>query len=199
MAQKLTRREFVQSGTTAGIAVAATRSVFGQAPAVRAGVVKPVVVSSSNGNRYKNGGPVAGVQKAFEAITKGTDVLDAVISGVNLCELDPTDTSVGYGGLPNADGVVQLDSSCMHGPTKRAGAVACIEGVRTPSLVAQAVLRTPIITSWLEKTRRHLLAAWGSRSKTISIPKRPARGGWSGSAESTPSTISIRRSAEAPC
>jgi len=140
VAQKLTRREFVQSGTTAGIAVAATRSVFGQAPAVRAGVVKPVVVSSSNGNRYKNGGPVAGVQKAFEAITKGTDVLDAVISGVNLCELDPTDTSVGYGGLPNADGVVQLDSSCMHGPTKRAGAVACIEGVRTPSLVAQAVL-----------------------------------------------------------
>ena len=55
-------------------------------------------------------------------ITDGKDVLDALIAGVNLCELDPEDTSVGYGGLPNADGVVQLDASCMHGPKKRAGA-----------------------------------------------------------------------------
>src|SRR5262245_9872208 len=81
-------------------------------------------------------------------IMKGTDVLDAVIAGVNLCELDPADSSVGYGGLPNADGVVQLDSCCMHGPTKRAGGVACIEGVRTPSLVAKAVL---------EQTDHHLI------------------------------------------
>jgi N4-(beta-N-acetylglucosaminyl)-L-asparaginase len=51
-------------------------------------------------------------------------VLDALIAGVNIVELDPEDTSVGYGGLPNADGVVQLDASCMHGPRKRAGAVA---------------------------------------------------------------------------
>ena len=71
-----------------------------------------------------------------------------MIAGVNLCELDPEDTSVGYGGLPNADGVVQLDSCCMHGPTKRAGGVACIEGVRTPSLVAKAVL---------EHTDHHLI------------------------------------------
>jgi N4-(beta-N-acetylglucosaminyl)-L-asparaginase len=146
--QKYTRRQFVQSTTVAGLAVAATREALAQAPAVRPSAVKPVVVSSSNGNRYTNGGPVTGVQKAFEAITKGTDVLDAVIAGVNLCELDPEDSGVGYGGLPNADGVVQLDSSCMHGPTKRAGAVACIEGVRTPSLVAKAVL---------EHTDHHLI------------------------------------------
>ncbi len=139
MAKKVTRREFVQT-STAGLAVAATRPVFGQAPAVITSSVRPVVVSSSNGNRYKNGGAVVGVQKAFELITKGTDVLEAVIAGVNQCELDPEDTSVGYGGLPNADGVVQLDSCCMHGPTRRAGGVACIEGVRTPSLVAKAVL-----------------------------------------------------------
>src|SRR5262245_30093082 len=81
-------------------------------------------------------------------IMKGTDVLDAVIAGVNLCELDPEDSSVGYGGLPNADGIVQLDSCCMHGPTKRAGGVASIEGVRTPSLVAKAVL---------EQTDHHLI------------------------------------------
>ena len=73
-------------------------------------------------------------------MSEGTDVLDAVIAGVNIVELDPLDTSVGYGGLPNADGVVQLDSSCMHGPKRRAGGVAALEGVRTHSLVAKAVM-----------------------------------------------------------
>jgi N4-(beta-N-acetylglucosaminyl)-L-asparaginase len=81
-------------------------------------------------------------------------VLDAVIAGVNLCELDPEDTSVGYGGLPNADGVVQLDSCCMHGPLKRAGGVAAIEGVRTPSLVARAVCHS---------TDHHLLVGKGAQ------------------------------------
>src|SRR6516165_12577928 len=102
--------------------------------------VKPVVVSAANGNRFKNGGDVTCVEKAFRMITEGADVLDAVIAGVNIVELDPEDTSVGYGGLPNADGVVQLDASVMHGPRKRAGAVAALEGVRTPSLVAKKVM-----------------------------------------------------------
>jgi N4-(beta-N-acetylglucosaminyl)-L-asparaginase len=121
---------------------------------VRSGGVKPVVVASSNGNRYKNGGPVTGVQKAFDMITKGDDVLDSVIAGVNLCELDPEDSSVGYGGLPNAEGIVQLDSCCMHGPLKRAGGVAAIEGIRTPSLVARDVLHT---------TDHHLLVGKGAQ------------------------------------
>ena len=154
MSKKLTRREFVHTSTAAGLAVAASREMFGQAPAVRTGSIRPVVVASANGNRYKNGGPVTGVQKAFEMITKGSDVLDAVIAGVNLCELDPEDTSVGFGGLPNADGIVQLDSCCMHGPTKRAGGVASLEGVRTPSLVAKAVL---------EMTDHHLLVGKGAQ------------------------------------
>jgi N4-(beta-N-acetylglucosaminyl)-L-asparaginase len=72
-------------------------------------------------------------------MTDGTDVLDALIAGVNIVELDPEEYYVGYGGLPNADGVVQLDSCCMHGPKKQAGGVAALEGVRTPSQVARAV------------------------------------------------------------
>src|SRR5581483_10579838 len=83
-----------------------------------------------------------------------SDVLDALIAGVNIVELDPEDTSVGYGGLPNADGVVQLDSCCMHGPKKRAGGVACLEGVRTPSRVAQLVMDT---------TDHHLLVGKGAQ------------------------------------
>jgi N4-(beta-N-acetylglucosaminyl)-L-asparaginase len=112
------------------------------------GSVRPVVVASANGNQYKNGGPRTAVEEAHRRISQGEDVLDAVIAGVNLVELDPLDDSVGYGGLPNADGVVQLDSCCMHGPKRRAGGVACIEGVRTPSLVARAVM---------QQTDHHLL------------------------------------------
>ena len=138
MPRKVNRREFVVTGA-AGIAAAATTRTSAKAPAVIRQSVKPLVVASANGFQYKNGGPKSGVEIAFDMITQGKDVLDAVIAGVNICELDPADTSVGYGGLPNADGVVQLDASCMHGPRKRAGAVACIEGVRTPSLVAQKV------------------------------------------------------------
>jgi N4-(beta-N-acetylglucosaminyl)-L-asparaginase len=140
MTRKLNRREFVVTSTAAGLAAAGRTRTSAQAPATIRSGVKPVVVSSANGNQYKNGGAKTGVEIAFEMITQGKDVLDSVIAGVNLCELDPADTSVGYGGLPNAEGVVQLDASCMHGPRKRAGAVACIEGVRTPSLVAQKVM-----------------------------------------------------------
>src|SRR5712692_10360562 len=73
-------------------------------------------------------------------LTSGGDTLDAVIAGVNLNEEDPEDTSVGYGGLPNEDGIVELDASVMHGPTRRAGSVASIRNVKTPSKVAKLVM-----------------------------------------------------------
>src|SRR5262245_61395938 len=110
----ISRREFVKAGVAAGVAAGAAPA---QSPTVMTPKgVKPVVVASANGNRYKNGGPRTAVAEAFERIVKGDDVLDAVVAGVNIVELDPEDDSVGYGGLPNADGVVQLDSCCMHGP-----------------------------------------------------------------------------------
>jgi len=161
MAKRVNRRDFVLSSAAAVVAAASVKAgdAFAQSPGqaptmmVRK-TVRPVVVSSNNGNIYKNGGDVTVVVKAFALITGGADVLDALIAGVNLCELDPTDTSVGYGGLPNADGVVQLDSSCMHGPKKRAGAVGSLEGVRTPSLVAKAVM---------EMTDHHLIVGKGAQ------------------------------------
>ena len=149
-----TRREFVTS-VSAGVAAAATaRPVFGQAPTVMARrSVKPVVISDLTGYQRKNGGPMNCVEKAFSMITSGSDVLDALIAGVNIPELDPEESGVGYGGTPNADGVVQLDASCMHGPKKRAGCVAAIEGVKTPSLVAKAVA---------DLTDHHLLVGSGA-------------------------------------
>jgi len=157
MRRRFSRRDFVRTGAAAGLAAASAsgRKVFGQAAAVVGSKsAKPVVVSSANGNWFKNGGPVTCVQKAYTQMVQGGDVLDALIEGVNIVELDPEDYSVGYGGVPNAEGVVQLDSSCMHGPTKRAGGVAALEGVRTPSKVAREVMN---------RTDHHLLVGAGAQ------------------------------------
>src|SRR5689334_25409668 len=145
------RRDFLHS---AAIAAATSKTMFAQAPTVRTRGGKPVIVSAANGNRFKNGGAQTAVERAFTLMTGGADVLDALIAGVNIVELDPADNSVGYGGLPNADGVVQLDACCMHGPRKRAGGVAALEGVRTPSRVAQKVM---------DETDHHLIVGKGAQ------------------------------------
>src|ERR1700682_3781767 len=116
----ITRRQVLGS---AALAAAATQAQAGP---------RNIVISSSNGARA--------CAKAMELIKSGADTLDAVIAGVNINELDPEDNSVGYGGLPNEDGVVELDASVMHGPTRRAGSVASIRNIKTPSNVAKLVM-----------------------------------------------------------
>lgn len=155
MGRRVSRREFVKAGAGATVVAAVPAAAVGAAPTV---VVRkatpPVVIASANGHKFKNGGPRTCVEEAFTRIVAGEDVLDALIAGVNIVELDPEESGVGYGGLPNAEGVVQLDSCCMHGPKKRAGGVAALEGVRTPSLVAKAVM---------DHTDHHLLVGAGAQ------------------------------------
>ncbi len=142
MSNRISRRDFIQTGTVvAGLTAASAQSAFGSAPAIQSSGVRPVVIASGNGHRIRNGGSETCVETAFRMMTEGEDVLESLIAGVNLNELDPEDGGVGFGGSPNADGIVQLDSCCMHGPKRRAGGVAGIEGVKTPSLVAQAVMQ----------------------------------------------------------
>jgi N4-(beta-N-acetylglucosaminyl)-L-asparaginase len=134
----ITRRDFLATGAAAAAGltfpsdISASPFVATAAPEALQAAGRPVVIASANGLR--------GVARAYEMIARGADPLDAAIAGVNIQELDPDDQSVGLGGLPNADGVVQLDASCMHGPTRRAGAVASLEDIATPSLVAKAVM-----------------------------------------------------------
>jgi N4-(beta-N-acetylglucosaminyl)-L-asparaginase len=145
----ITRRDFVKSAALVAATPAAARS----AEVLIQRTIRPVVISDYSGFEFTNGGTENAVSRAFRLITEGKDVLDALIAGVNIPENDPLETGIGYGALPNADGVIELDASCMHGPRKRAGAVACIQGVRTPSLVAQAVM---------DNTDHHLLAGDGA-------------------------------------
>jgi len=155
MQPPLDRRAFVKTAAAATAAAALPRDGYGEAPLVHAPrAVRPAVISDLSGIDFTNGGPMTAVEKAFSMIVDGADVLEAVVSGVNIPELDPEETGIGYGGLPNANGVVQLDSCCMHGPRRWAGGVAALEGVRTPSLVAKAVA---------EYTDHHLLAGAGAQ------------------------------------
>jgi N4-(beta-N-acetylglucosaminyl)-L-asparaginase len=128
MSQPVSRRTFLG---TSGLAAATV--ALPSAAILSRGASRPAAVSSSNGLRAVN--------RAMELVLRGADTLDAAVEGVKIQELDPNDNSVGYGGLPNEDGVVQLDASCMHGPTRRAGAVAALEGIKTPSEVARLVLK----------------------------------------------------------
>lgn len=144
-----TRRDFLGAGAAAAVGLAlpklanavptiTVRDRFELSSKIFAG--RPVVIASANGFRTKHADGRPAIQVGYDMLVKGADPLDSAIAAVQLVELDPTDASVGVGGLPNEEGVIQLDASCMHGPTKRAGAVGSLENIATPAAVAKMVM-----------------------------------------------------------
>ncbi|RMH26995.1 MAG: asparaginase [Planctomycetota bacterium] len=134
------RRTFIAAATAAaltGPAIAAAQQPGRErrrAEARRTGAADgPVVIASGNG--------VAAVGRAHDLLTAGADPLDAIVAGVKIVEDDPEDMTVGLGGLPNEEGVVELDSCVMHGPSARAGAVASLRNIKNPAAVAREVAR----------------------------------------------------------
>src|SRR5437016_327725 len=121
----ISRRDLMKNGVALAAAAAA-------GPLAAATSPKNIAISSANG--------MAACKKAIDMLKTGADTLDAVVAGVNIVELDPKDNSVGYGGLPNEEGVVELDASVMHGPSRRCGSVAGIRNIKTPSKVAKLVM-----------------------------------------------------------
>jgi N4-(beta-N-acetylglucosaminyl)-L-asparaginase len=131
MSQSLDRRQFIKITSAAGIAGSVVQPGSGmQASAAKAAV--PCVISSLNG--------MQATAKAMEILKSGGKPLDAVIAGVNIVEDDPNDHSVGYGGLPNEEGEVELDASVMDGLTCRCGAVGGLKNIKNPSKVARMVM-----------------------------------------------------------
>lgn len=153
MTDSLSRRAFL-SGVAAASAAAATPACAiarRKASSASRKVSRPVVISSGNGwrddKKRKNDPRQSAVDVTRSRILDpdyGSGVfnlLEAVVAGVGVVEDDPDDHSVGLGGLPNEEGVVQLDSSLMFGPTHQSGAVAAIENIQNPAQAAMYVLR----------------------------------------------------------
>src|SRR5712692_7418834 len=135
--EELTRRKLFLSTLFGGIAAGAQRVLANARPgtaqaATTSKGARPLIISSANG--------LHALGRGMEILKKGGDTLDAVLATVNVVEDDPNDDSVGYGGLPNEDGEVELDASVMHGPTRRAGAVASLRYIKNPAQVARLVL-----------------------------------------------------------
>lgn len=140
------RRSFIFTSLAAGIGAVLNLNKSQAMAEINTGAAgNPLVISSGNG--------LPANAKAMEMIRSGSDALDAVIAGVNIVEDDPNDHSVGYGGIPNEEGVVELDACCMHGPTHRAGSVASLRNIKNPSKVAKLVL---------ERTDHELLVGEGA-------------------------------------
>lgn len=145
MSNEMNRRGFVHRGLSLGAGAAvlgslptdamASIAIDGGAPESSGRGTTPMVMTSHSNETGRNA-----MVAAWEILSAGGKAIDAVERGANIIEVDPVDTSVGYGGLPNEEGVVQLDSSIMDGATYNAGSVAGIEGIKTPASVARLVM-----------------------------------------------------------
>jgi N4-(beta-N-acetylglucosaminyl)-L-asparaginase len=130
MPDPLNRRDFLTLSAAAGVVLPAA---MGGTPLQAPGRRKPVAVASANG--------LKAVETAVKLMLEGADPTDAAVAGVAIVEADPNDRTVGYGGLPNAEGVVELDAAVMHGPTHSAGAVASLRNIKHPAAVARLVMK----------------------------------------------------------
>jgi N4-(beta-N-acetylglucosaminyl)-L-asparaginase len=133
---KLTRRDFLATSAAASASLALdlqAQQAPGYKPPARGPKPRsPVLICAANGYNY--------LDRGYAVLTSGGDTLDAVMQVITGPEDDPNDDSVGLGGLPNEDCVVELDACCMHGPTRMAGAVAGVHDIKNVSLLAKTVM-----------------------------------------------------------
>ena len=158
------RRKFFLT-SLAGSALAGTNQLFGRTPSngnaslgipnltLPAAGKRPLIISSANG--------LHALDKGMDILRKGGDTLDAVVATVTVVEDDPNDDSVGYGGLPNEEGEVELDASVMHGPTHRAGAVAAVRRIKNVSRLAKTVMENTNHTMIVGDGARRFAVAQG--------------------------------------
>jgi N4-(beta-N-acetylglucosaminyl)-L-asparaginase len=154
-----TRRDFLGATALTAVGLSLEGQEKASAPA------RGIIISSGNGFEY--------LDEGYEILRKGGDTLDAALRVVRGPEDDPNDDSVGLGGLPNEEGVVELDASCMHGPTRRAGSVGGVRNIKNVSLVAKAVMeRTGHVMLVGEGAERFAVAQGFPRENLLTEPSR---------------------------
>jgi N4-(beta-N-acetylglucosaminyl)-L-asparaginase len=155
---KSSRRDFLTSAAlTSALVAAGARSQAQEAETKAQNHKRAKTMEMATGKRPAIICKVTGTQgidAGYEMLRRGGDTLDSALHVCKVQEDDPTDDSVGYGGLPNEEGEVELDACCMHGPTRRAGSVAGVQKIKNVSLVAKAVM---------EHTGHVMLAAEGAQ------------------------------------
>ncbi|MCI0693207.1 N(4)-(beta-N-acetylglucosaminyl)-L-asparaginase [candidate division KSB1 bacterium] len=152
MSTNLSRRRFLQF--TAALPALNLPNIITSKTQQKAAAGKLPVIVCSRGEDWGRKVNTPG----WEILANGGNLMDAVEKAANVVELDPEDNSVGYGGLPNEEGVVQLDASCMYGPTHKPGSVACLEGIKAPCSVARLVM---------ERTDHMMLVGAGAQKFAI--------------------------------
>ena len=133
MTKTISRRNFFNHGFKLGAGAFLTRG-FPVFQAGQPGSTPLIIVSHWNETGKK------AVEAGWAILAKNGNILDAIEKAANIIELDAEGLGVGYGGLPNEDGVVQLDASIMEGKTYNAGSVAALENIKTPASVARVVM-----------------------------------------------------------
>ena len=164
------RRFFLTS--LAGTAAAGTTNLFGTTSSANGNAAelispqgamakgtRPIIISSANG--------VRALQKGMDILKSGGDTLDAAVAAVTVVEDDPNDDSVGYGGLPNEEGEVELDASVMHGPTRRAGSVASVRRIANVARLAKTVMERTNHTMIVGDGARRFAVAEGFEEKNL--------------------------------
>ena len=134
---KFSRRDFLATSALGSASLALDLNATQLAPGYKTPPPgpkpkSPVIISAANGYNY--------LDRGYAVLTSGGDTLDAVMQVITGPEDDPNDDSVGLGGLPNEDCVVELDACCMHGPTRMAGSVAGVHDIKNVSQLSKTVM-----------------------------------------------------------
>ncbi len=166
MKNLLSRRRFFYRTIGAGTGAFVFPSLIGS-PIQKSGKgITPVIITSHTNETGRNA-----MEAGWEILKAGGNAVDAVEKAANVIEVDPEDTSVGYGGLPNERGVVQLDASFMDGKTYSAGAVACLENIKTPASVAKLVMQRTDHVLLVGAGALEFAKAWGFSEENLLTEK----------------------------
>ncbi|MCP5101969.1 MAG: N(4)-(beta-N-acetylglucosaminyl)-L-asparaginase [bacterium] len=165
MSNKISRRRFFNTSMGVGAGMLFFKGFNLYSSGGKAGKTPIIITDHTNETGQK------AMKAGWEILAKGGTALDAVEKSANIIELDAEDISVGYGGLPNENGIIQLDASIMDGKTYNAGAVACLENIKNPASVARIVMERTDHVLLVGKGALTFAKQWGFKEEDLMTDK----------------------------